>query len=173
MLVLFAAAQLGDALTRWARESLHGGIERALRLVLDPAVTGEERRLAFILDAEGHPTPAELDAFAAAFLDRYGELKEVIVTSTALDGDGGDDGMDLAASAMLRAGEGNLLAAIRFRLVPSAAGTEAALVGATIFDRSRGALSIGVIGDGDAPPAGGDGGTGDGEPTGADAEAAL
>jgi len=140
-LLLLAAGQLADVVSRWAQEALHGGVERALLLALDPAASGAERRRAFIVDSDDHPSPVELDRFAEAFLARYGSLKGVTITLTSRD----DDGLDMTASTTLRTEGGDVLAAVRFQLVPVGARTEVALHGVQIFDRAHEALAVGAI----------------------------
>lgn len=141
VVLLLAAGQLADVVSRWAEEALHGGVERALLLALDPAASGTERRRVFIVDRDDHPTPGELSLFAEAFHARYGALKSVAITLTTRD----EDGLDMTASTTLRTERGDVLAAVRFRLVPIGTRTEAALHGVRIFDRAHDALVVGVV----------------------------
>lgn len=129
-------------LSTWAGESVATGVERAIVAALDPPATGADRRRVFIVDSSGHPTAAELDAFAREFEQRYGRLATVAITGVTRD----QDDLDMSAGVTLRTGSGEHLCAVRFRVLPSSP-TEVALRGLEILDLSRGDLAVGERSD--------------------------
>jgi len=138
-LLLIALIGAASQLVRWAQREMHSGVDRAMSRLLEPEASEAERRRVFIVDADGHPTGEELDLFARAYLERYGPLSSVSIVSTTSDG--GE--FDMTASAVLRGRREEALATIRFRILASGAGTDAALLGVEIHDRSRSPLAVG------------------------------
>lgn len=139
-IALIGLAQLTGFVSKWANDELERAIERSVATALSADATAAERRRVFSVDPQGRPTAAELAEFAAAFGARYGPVASVSITGIAAD-EPGDD-LARSASGAVRTPKGEILFAIRFRIVPGST-LEIALRGLEIFDRPRESLAVG------------------------------
>ena len=125
----------------WANQEVAQKLEQVMLRLDGEGPPSHPRRSLFIVDAIGEPSETSLGAFVASLRERIGPLRRVSIVSLSPR----SEELELVASAMIHGSSGEVLATIRFQLVPGSA-NELALVGIEVLDRQRGDLAVGDLG---------------------------